>query len=184
MNEQTVNEIERLATAFGRDKIGPERIEIYAERLQDIPAEHLALVIDRIIDTKTFFPAVAEIKEAYVDLLLGPPDPNGALEWCKAERKRLQSEDEARHFAKDVLTRGLYVPNPEQPSHWRDPVTQETVRLCGWDELFAMEEHFQAGYWAKHYSQARELVSKRFRAGDIRLALPDTTLLPQLRAVS
>lgn len=180
----TEQQIRRLVAAFPGKDISPETVTIYADRLSDIPAEHLPIVIERIIDTRTFFPAVAEIKEAYVDLLLGPPDPHGALEWCKAERKRLEFEAEQRYWAQDVLSRGLQRPTPAMPSEWRDPVTQETVRLCGWDDLFAMDEDFQFGYWAKRYAEARELVSKRFRAGDLRLSIPEPSLLRQMKAVS
>ncbi len=184
MNEHTLNEIERLALAFGKEKVGSDRIELYVEQLADLPVEQLTAAVDRVIRTHRFFPTVSEILETWTDLMLGPPDPHGALEWCKTEHRRLAFEAEQRYWAQDVLTRGLQRPDAEMPSSWRDPVTQETVRLCGWDALFAMDDDFQFGYWAKRYAEARELVAKRLQTGDARIPLPTSQNVRSLKAVS
>lgn len=179
-------QVKRLAAVFDAVPTSREKSEEMIRSLGGIPTDHLALVVDRIIDTRTsgFMPTPAEVKGAYVAMILGPEDPDGSLQWCLAEHKRIASRQEADYWAADVLTRGLFRPKPELPERYPDPVTAETVRLFGWQAIVETDPEYLPAMWRKTYAQARELVATRVKAGDLRLSLPESTSLRRLKAVS
>lgn len=162
------------------------KAELYLASLQGIPADHLAVVVDRIINTRqsAFLPMPGEIKDAYTDLLLGPPMPDERLQWCLDTHRNQTREAEAAYYAKDVRTRGMFEYRPKSPNEFPDPVTAETVRLVGWPDLIEMERDYRKGVWTKKYGEARELVAKRIQAGEVRLQLPQPENVRQIKAVS
>lgn len=187
MNDQAYREqVKRLAAVFDATPTTKPKAEEMIRSLSAIPEDHLAIVVSRIIDTRTsgFMPTPAEVKQTYVDMLLGAADPDGSLQWCLAEHKRIASRQEAEFWASDVLTRGLFQPKPELPERYPDPVTAETVRLFGWQAIVETDPEYLPAMWRKTYAQARELVATRVKAGDLRLSIPEPSLLRQLRAVS
>lgn len=179
--------IEDLAEMFSAGgAISDRKAELYLASLQVIPADHLELLVQRIIDTRTsaFMPTVGEIKEEYTDLLLGRPMPDERLQWCLDTHKDQTRDAERAYFSQPVTTRGMFSYHPKPPKEFPDPVTAEAVRLCGWAELIDMDREYRAQFWAKKYATARELVAKRIQAGEVRLALPQPDeLRPALKAV-
>lgn len=66
----------KLAVAFRQENIGEDTVALYTEKLADIPAPTLAAVVDRLIETQKFFPAIAEIRHAAARMCgLLPPSP-------------------------------------------------------------------------------------------------------------
>lgn len=182
MNDETLSQVERLADMYNRKEISTQRIEGYAAQLEGMPVEHLAVVVDRLIRTSRFFPTVAEIFDAWAELLLGPPDPAGSLKWCMAEYGRQENEAWQAYLGKPVTTRGMFSFRVKVPEQFPDPVTAEAVRLFGWPEIFETDESFLPGMWRKRYEQARELVATRIQAGEVRLQLPQPENVRPIRA--
>lgn len=185
-DQQYRTQVKRLAAVFDATPTSKEKSEEMIRSLSAIPEDHLAIVVNRIIDTRTngFMPTPAEVKQTYVDMILAPADPDGSLQWCLAEHKRIVSRQEADYWASDVLTRGLFRPKIELPERYPDPVTAEAVRLFGWQALVETDPDYLTAMWRKTYAQARDLVANRVKAGDLRLSLPEPNHLRQLKAVS
>lgn len=75
-----VQAVGRLVSSFRQESIGDSTIEIYVEKLCDIDPELLRATVDRLIETRTFFPAIGEIRLAAAELAgLLPPSPAEAL---------------------------------------------------------------------------------------------------------
>jgi hypothetical protein len=180
--------IEDLAEMFSAGgAMSDRKAELYLDALSAIPADHLAVVVGRIINTRqsAFMPMPGEIKDAYTDLMLGPPMPSEALDWCMTKHREQEAAFDRAYFAKPVLERGArgnY--HPKAPTEYPDMVTQEAVRLCDWAELVEMDRDYRKGYWDKKYATARELVAKRLQAGEVRLSLPQPENVRQIKAVS
>ena len=188
MNEQHYRtQVKRLASVFDATPTSTQKAEELIRSLSVIPPDHLTVLVDRIIDTRTsgFMPTPGEIKAEYTNLLLGPPMPDEKLQWVLSTHRELVREFDAAYFSKPVLERGPRMDyHPKPPKEFPDPVTAEAVRLCGWAELIDMDREYRAQFWAKKYATARELVAKRIQAGEVRLALPQPDeLRPALKAV-
>ena len=71
----------RLVLALDRgEKISEERVALYADHLADIPPDLLDAAVTRLIETLTFFPAIAEIRRTAAGLAgLLPPSPAEAI---------------------------------------------------------------------------------------------------------
>lgn len=176
MSEQQYREqVKRLAAVFDATVTTKAKGDEMVRSLSDMPIEHLEVVVSRIIDTRTsgFMPTPGEVREAYVELVLGPPAPSESLDWCLAKHRELVDAFDAAYFAKPVLQRGERVPyRPKPPTEFPDRVTEEAVRLCDWAELIGMDEGFRKGFWDRRYATAREHMAKRIQAGEVRLSLP------------
>lgn len=180
-------QVKRLAAVFDAVPTSKAKAEEFKRSLSSIPVEHLAVVVDRIIDTRTsgFLPTPGEVKEAYMDMVAGPPMPDERLQWCLDESKRLRAEQEAAYYSRDIMTRGALEFQIVPPTEFPDEVTAEAVRLIGWRDLIEMDPDLRKGLWAKKYAEARAFVVKRMQAGEVRLSLPQPDeLRPALKAVS
>lgn len=71
-----------LAAAWPRQPIGQPTLDIYATHLQDLDFGQATQVVSGIIRSSRFFPAIAEIREAYAETQLGLPSPSEA--WAQA----------------------------------------------------------------------------------------------------
>jgi hypothetical protein len=180
--------IEDLAEMFSAGgAMSDRKAELYLDALSVIPADHLAVVVSRIINTRqsAFMPMPGEIKDAYTDLMLGPPMPDERLQWCLDKHREQERHFDDAYFSKPVLQRGARENyRPKAPTEYPDVVTQEAVRLAGWAELIEMDRDYRKGYWDKKYATARELVAKRIQAGEVRLSLPQPENVRQIKAVS
>ena len=74
----------RLARAFPRETLTPERVALYTEMLADIPDPILAQAADTLILTAKFFPAISEIREQAAELTVSLPSEDQALEQVQA----------------------------------------------------------------------------------------------------
>jgi hypothetical protein len=69
----------KLGAAFRYD-FKQEGVAVYAEKLKDIPAPLLVQAVDRLIETSTFLPSIAEIRRCAAGLAgLLPPGPGEVL---------------------------------------------------------------------------------------------------------
>ena len=185
MNDQDArNQVKRLASVFDAVPTSKGKADEFIRSLSGIPAEHLALVVDRIIDTRTsgFMPTPGEVKEAYVDLVAGPPMPDEQLQWCLDVEKDNYREAQAAYYARDILTRGAFEYRTRPPSEYPDAVTAEAVRLIGWRDLIEMDPELRKGLWAKKYAEARASVVKRMQAGEVRLQVPQPENVRPIKA--
>lgn len=72
--------VSRLIAAFRKDDIPEDTAAVYLEKLADIEPQLLLATVDRLISTKTFFPAIAEIRRAAAGIAgLLPPSPAEAM---------------------------------------------------------------------------------------------------------
>ena len=188
MSEQQYREqVKRLAAVFDATVTTKAKGDEMVRSLSVIPVEHLTVLVDRIIDTRTsgFMPTPGEVKQEYTDLLLGRPMPDERLQWVLDKNREMEREFENAYFAKPVLERGArgeYHPKP--PAEFPDVVTAEAVRLAGWADVIEMGKDYRTGYWSKHYNLARELVAKRIQAGEVRLSLPQPENVRALKGVA
>lgn len=177
-------QVKRLAAVFDAVPTSKAKADEFVRSLSSIPVDHLAIVVDRMIDTRTsgFMPTPGEVKEQYIELVAGPPMPDEKLQWCLDESKRLRAEQEAAYYSRDVLTRGALEFRIVPPDQFPDEVTRETVRLIGWRDLIEMDEGKRKGLWAVRYAEARAAVVKRMQAGEMRLSLPQPENVRPIKA--
>lgn len=172
MSDVYTEQVTRLATVFDAVPVSSAKVIELVRALRGIPAEHLPLVVDQVIDTRMsgFLPTPGEIKAAYVELVLGPPAPDQALEWCLSTGKRQESDAFTDYYATPIFERpAVFRWVPKAPSVYPEPVTKEAVRLFGWQELIEADPEYRPAQWRKVYGQARELVSKRVQSGAVEL---------------
>jgi len=172
------NQVKRLAAVFDAVPTSKAKADEMIRSLGDIPPDLLVLVVDRIIDTRTigFMPTPGEVKEAYVDMVAGPPMPDERLQDMLDVEKEQYQAAQLAYYAKDIMTRGAFVYRTTAPVEFPDAVTAEAVRLIGWPDLIAMDPDLRKGLWAKKYAEARALVAKRIQAGDVRVSSPKVAL--------
>lgn len=89
-----------LPPRFGL-KTTPQAIEIYERHLADLDPSTLEAAVEEIINTKTSFPTIREIRETAAEIQLALPRENEAL--AQVERRILWRQQ-------DELSRG---PSPE-----------------------------------------------------------------------
>ena len=175
MSDQEYREqVKRLASVFDAVPVSKGKADEFVRSLSSIPVEHLAIVVDRMIDTRTsgFMPTPGEVKETYVDVMAGPPMPDERLQEMLDVEKDNYREAQAAYYARDIMTRGAFEYRTRPPSEYPDAVTAEAVRLIGWRDLIEMDPELRKGLWAKKYAEARASVVKRMQAGEVRLQLP------------
>jgi hypothetical protein len=164
--------IKDLATVFDATPMNDRKIELYLDALSDIPDDQLSGVVDVLIETRTsgFLPTPGEIKAAWVETLLGPPMPDESFGWCQAELARQKDDAKRMYFMLDVENRGRFVFTPIIPETFPDPVTMETIRMIGWEDLATMDREQAKGLWVKRYAEARTTVAHRIASGRSALA--------------
>jgi hypothetical protein len=173
-----------LSAVFDAVPVSKGKADEFVRSLSSIPVEHLAIVVDRMIDTRTsgFMPTPGEIKDAYVDLVAGPPMPDERLQQMLDVETEQYRQAKADYYARDIMTRGAFDYRTQPPAAYPDAVTAETVRLIGWRDLIEMDKDMRKGLWAKRYAEARALVAKRIQAGEVRLQLPQPENVRPIKA--
>lgn len=68
-----------LRWTFPQSKIEAATLEVYAERLVDIPLPVLEQAVERMMDTGTWFPTLAAIRSAAAEIMTDTPTEDEAL---------------------------------------------------------------------------------------------------------
>lgn len=77
---EAVMQVGRLVAAFRQESVAENTVNLYIEKLEDVNPPLLRAAVDRLIETRTFFPAIAEIRHTAAELAgLLPPSPAEAL---------------------------------------------------------------------------------------------------------
>jgi hypothetical protein len=74
-----------LALAVG-EVVAPERLRLYADKLQDLPVGKLYEVLDRMAQTERWFPKIPDIREAvlgYSESVSDQTETEAELSWQK-----------------------------------------------------------------------------------------------------
>lgn len=80
-----------LTAAYPNAHITPETVRVYVLTLQDIPLDLLENAALHLITTNTFFPTVAELRDASYRIMLGLHRvPTAAEAWNQIQRQRSQ----------------------------------------------------------------------------------------------
>ena len=114
------NLIVALAKAFNED-LNLERLRIYCEMLKNLNEDKLKVVCKNIINTKTKFPMIAEIKEEYYKLENG--NELASQEWSEV----LDAVRKYGYYQQDKILGAL------------KPLTREVVSRLGLERLCLME---------------------------------------------
>jgi len=159
--------LRELTLAFPHREIPEETILLYAHRLSTLPVDAVCAGIDRLIDTATFFPTIAEIKEAAI---AGPIGPDVADEaWAEVVR-------EARRVGYNrlpVFRDGRLLP-PPTPA-FSSPLIAAAVNAVGW-ELICNGDNSQGHIRNAFLRTFRSLQERELRAKQTG-ALPVTAAL-------
>ena len=109
----------RLMAAFPGTKFDDVEatVDLYAERLADIPSQELAQTVNDHIDTGKWFPKVSDLRAWWVDLKAGPS--NGEEAWLEV-RAQIRKE-------------GL-----GGDPRWSNPRIGQAARVIGWRALCDM----------------------------------------------
>lgn len=179
-------QVKRLAAVFDAVPTSEAKSAEFVRSLSSIPVEHLAVVVDRIVDSRTsgFMPTPGEVQEEYRNVIVGPPMPDERLQWVLDENRRLRAECEADYYARDIMTRGALEYRTGPPARYPDAVTAETVRLIGWRDLIEMDPELRNGLWAKKYAEARTAVIKRMQVGEMPADRPAVENVRPFKAVA
>lgn len=147
---QAVELVAYLAAAFPRADLPDATVAVYAEALADLDHDQAREAVHRLIRTRTFFPAIAEIRDEVVRTELDSPEPE--LAWG------------------DVLEEVRRVGAREVPSFpW--PEMQAAVDAVGWRDI-CLDENVAASR-ARFVDAYRAARGRRIRdavAGELALA--------------
>ena len=144
MNKQEFSKwVMALKTYYPREQLLPnaQAIELWFQELQDIPMNVAEAALRKWVSTSKWSPTIAEIREMAVDVKRGD-----APEWSEGW---MQTQMAIRRF-------GRYRPGEALAS--LDPITRETVRRLGFNNLCDTED---IGYYAKRFQQTYEIMAKR-----------------------
>lgn len=109
-----------MSLAFNQD-VELERVDIYYEYLKDLEPNTFELVIHNIVNTKRYFPTIAEIKEEYYKLT--KENTTAEIEWGSV-RKAIQKYGQ---YKQEELLESL------------KPLTRYVVERIGVQRLCEME---------------------------------------------
>jgi len=143
-------EITKLAHYYNaQDRMTADVMNIYVEHLQDMNYETFKLAVDRHIETSTWMPTIAQIREAAMANFIkrsGVPSP--ALAWGEVS-KNLAND-------KQVNAGTLTNINRIDDHDWSHPIVREAAEQIGWSDL----------YWAYREGGASAMISNRARYMD------------------
>jgi hypothetical protein len=151
MDKDTIwREISKLAKYYNAsDRMSAEVMNIYVEHLRDMNYETFKLAVDRHIETSTWMPTIAQIREAAMTNFIkraGVPSPGEA--WGEVS-KNLKND---RQVNAGTLTSVNYIDDHE----WSHPIVRKAAEQIGWQDL----------YWAYREGGAGAMVSNRARYMD------------------
>ena len=114
-----------LAALYPRTDIPPATILAYCKRLSDLPLPAVLAAIDRIGNTSTFFPSVAEIRQSIGE------DAAGADETAEASWTHVQAEVRRCGYNRPrIFHAGEWI-DPPQPAFASD-TERDAVASLGW----------------------------------------------------
>ena len=141
--------------AFPRNELKQGADELYFRMLKDLDYEALSAAADQLIATLVFYPAIAQWRQAALDIILA--------------RLAMPSAQEAWEEVQQACNR---VGHRKIPS-WSHPLIEKTVNSMGWVNICLSEEpDWQRNYFIKAY----DLFLKR--------ADEDARMLPSVRQVT
>lgn len=115
-----------LTAAYPNARITPETVRVYVLTLQDIPLDLLENAALHLITTNTFFPTVAELRDASYRIMLGLHRvPTAAEAWNQIQRQRSQ-----------CLGYYIYHVQAEKPT-FSHPFVEQVIRAFGCRTLTA-----------------------------------------------
>ncbi len=94
-----------LAAAWPRQEISQATLDVYSHDLVDLEFSVAEQAVEQIRRTATFFPAIAEIRNAAAEILLGAPSP--IIGWKQASSRGAERHPlvgEARRIVGDDWT--------------------------------------------------------------------------------
>lgn len=141
-----------MSLTWPQAEVTPERIEVYAHYLEDIPTDALKAAADHLITTCVFFPSVAEWRSAAFDIMAAKhriPTPFEA--WAEVHEKMV-------HYG-----------HTQQPE-FSHPLIKKTVGVFGWYALCMSEN---SDYDRAHFTRAY--------AEFVQRAVDDMRALPSVR---
>ena len=157
--------LDDLAALYPRTDIPPATILAYCKRLSDLPLPAVLAAIDRIGNTSTFFPSVAEIRQS-----LGE-DAAGA---------DATAEESWTHIAAEIRRCGYNRPRIFHRGEWIDPPTpvfrteteRDAVESLGWAFLCTGETAEVRKQYIFPFRTLRQRDIKRVQTGDVTAADP------------
>lgn len=109
-----------LTAAYPNARITPETVRVYVLTLQDIPLDLLENAALHLITANTFFPTVAELRDASYRIMLGLHRvPTAAEAWNQIQRQRSQ-----------CLAYYLYNVQSEKPT-FSHPFVEQVIHAFG-----------------------------------------------------
>ena len=109
-----------LTAAYPNARITPETVRVYVFTLQDIPLDLLENAALHLITTSTFFPTVAELRDASYRIMFGLHRvPTAAEAWNQIQRQRYQ-----------CLAYFIYNVQSEKPS-FSHPFVEQVIHAFG-----------------------------------------------------
>lgn len=117
--------LQELAMQYPRYELTPDTIRVYLKQLADIPAPAAVAAMERVGKTSTFFPAVAEIREAVASRALGATDTPEAA-WAEVIRE----VQRVGYNRPPLFSAGRFL-EPAKPEFSND-TTRQAVESVGW----------------------------------------------------
>lgn len=147
-----------LTAAYPRQEIGDPTAALYVKFMADLDYHATEVAIARHIATEKFFPAIAEIREAVVNVT--NPLPSAAEAW--------------RETLRAVYDVGIY----KGPPKFSHPAVDKAVDTIGWREICmsevgdpAIRAHFMQVYESYRQRHLDEMRYPQLPSG-LRLELP------------
>ncbi len=157
--------IGELKASYPRVDIGAATIAVYCQRLEGIPIAELRAAVAVCIDCCTFFPSIAEIRQAWAAAKAGPKR-SGMDAWA------------------DVLAQVKAVGYMGTPT-FSDPAVAQAVKTFGWREICESTETMaDRAHFAKAYDSitTRNLEAVALGRAGLRPELPAPAAPKQLAA--
>ena len=146
-----------LTAAFPNNKVSVDTVRVYQATLEDIPPDLLKQAALKCIATKTFFPTVAELRQAAAELRQPTVQLSGGEAWGQFIRL-------SANYANDA-------PLPSDAPI--DPILRKTINALGWCYLCASTDGMAD---RAHFMKTYDAIARRETV--------DAQLPPGLRAAN
>lgn len=141
-----------LLAAYPKEPASKETVEVYIRCLADIPGQVLEAAVLAHVSGNKWFPTIAELRDAALQLLPGNKAPTPTDAWAEVRQGIW------RHDWNDP------------PTDWSHPAIAKTVEAIGWDNLCTSET---PGVERGHFLKLYDVYCKRLRE--------DAAMLPEVR---
>ena len=161
-----------LSAAYPRMVINQGTLDVYAKMLSDLPFDALGAAIGKVISESTFFPTIAEIRSAAVEIMLNTDHiPSEGEAWEEAKRVVSETTGVSERFYDEDI--GVWcVRHVDVEGSYSHPLIGKCVDVVGRENIPGDLEGVNRAHFCKVYQAL------------LHRAVEDAGMLPEVRAAT